>query len=72
VDSFGKWALCTLVGLVLALIFGSFLLAVIWLIISAEVAAVLFTRLRGWLEIPEGQGRKPPRRPDLVDQGLEP
>jgi hypothetical protein len=72
VDSFGKWALCTLVGFVLALIFGSFLLAVIWLIISAEIAAALFTRLRGWLEIPERLPDKPRPRPDLADQSLEP
>ena len=71
-DSFGKWGIGTLVGFVLALIFGSFLLAVIWLIISAEIAAVLWTPLRGWLEIPERMGDRPPRRPDLVDQSLEP
>jgi len=72
VDSFGKWALCMLVGFVLALIFGSFLLAVIWLIISGEIAVVLWTPLRGWLEIPEGPGREPQRRTDPVDQSLEP
>jgi hypothetical protein len=72
VDSFSKWGLCTLVGFVLALIFGSFLLAVICLIISAEIAAALWTPLRGWLEIPERLADKPRPRPDVVDQGLEP
>jgi hypothetical protein len=72
VDSFGKWALGTLVGFVLALMFGSFLFAMVLLIISAEIGAVLFTRLRGWLEIPERLPDKPRPRPDLADQSLEP
>jgi hypothetical protein len=80
VDRFGTWGVCTLVGFVLALIFGSFLLAVICLIISAEIAVVLWTPLRAWLEIPEERSRAP-RQPrhefvdqdlELVDQGLEP
>jgi ABC-type microcin C transport system permease subunit YejB len=72
VDSFGKWALCTLVGFVLALMFGSFLFAIVLLIISAEIAVVLWTPLRGWLEIPERLPDKPRPRTDLADQGLEP
>ena len=71
-DSFGKWALCTLVGFVLALMFGSFLFAMVLLFISAEIGVVLFTPLRGWLEIPERLPDRPRPRTDLADQGLEP
>ena len=52
--------------------FGSFLFAMVLLIISGEIGVVLFTPLRGWLEIPEHLPDKPRPRPDLADQGLEP
>jgi hypothetical protein len=66
VDSFGNWALGTLVVFILALIIGGFLLAMICLFVSAEIALVLWTPLRGWLGIPEastqaaaaGRGRR--------------
>jgi membrane protein implicated in regulation of membrane protease activity len=72
VDSFGIWGICTVAVFFLSLIIGSFLLALIWLAISAEVAAVLWTPLRGWLGIPEPRSREArQRRAELVDQDLE-
>jgi hypothetical protein len=65
---------------ILALIFGSFMLLLIWLIVSAEAAVVLGTGLRGWLGIPEGRDHASRDRRsepidqdlDLIDHGLEP
>ena len=69
------------------MVFGNFILLLIWLVISAEVAVVLWTPLRGWLGIPEPRASKPrasaPRSRhvelvdlevdlELVDEALEP
>ena len=56
------------------------MLILIWLAISAEIALVLWTPLRGWLEIPEPRTRGTRQRHmeladhdlELVDQALEP
>ena len=67
-DSFGNWALITLIVCVLALIVSGFLFAVICLIVSAEIAAVLWSPLRGWLAIPERQAEKPRRRAQVAER----
>lgn len=72
VDGFGNWALGTLVVFILALIVGGFLLAMICLFVSAEIAMVLWTPLRGWLGIPERRAREPRRRVEVADQILDP
>jgi hypothetical protein len=72
VDSLRNWALGTLVVFILALIVGGFLLAMICLFVSAEIALVLWTPLRGWLGIPERRTRKPRPRVKVAEQGLDP
>jgi hypothetical protein len=71
-DNFGNWAVGTLVVCTLALVFGSFLLAFVCLVISAEVAAVLFTSLRAWLGIREPRAPEPRRRVAPAEPALEP
>jgi predicted tellurium resistance membrane protein TerC len=80
VDRFRLWGLCTAAVFILSLIVGSFMLLLIWLIVSAEAAVVLGTGLRGWLEIrerrdPASRNRRTELNDqdlDLMDQGLEP
>jgi hypothetical protein len=72
VDSFGNWALGTLVVFILALIVGGFLLAMICLFVSAEIAVVLWSPLRGWLGIPERRAPKPRRQAQVAEPGLDP
>jgi hypothetical protein len=72
VDSLGTWAVGTLFVCTLALVFGSFLLAFICLVVSAEIAAVMFTSLRAWLGIPERPAPQPRRTVAPAEQGLEP
>ena len=72
VEHFRLWALCTAAVFILALIVGSFMLLLIWLIVSAEAVLVLGTGLRGWLGIPEPRERGPRhRRTEPIDQDLE-
>jgi hypothetical protein len=71
VDSFRFWGLCTGFVFLLSLIVGSYLLILIWLVISAEIAVVLWTPLRAWLEIPERVDEPRTRYAELTDQDLE-
>jgi hypothetical protein len=71
-DNVGNWAVGTLVVFTLALVFGSFLLAFICLVVSVEIAAVLFTSLRSWLGIPERTAPEPRRRVAPAEPALEP
>jgi hypothetical protein len=72
VDSFRLWGLCTGVAFLLSLIVGSYLLILVWLVISTEVAVVLWTPLRGWLGIPEPRAPKPrARHAEFVEEDLE-
>ena len=71
-DSVSNWAVGTFVVFVLALVFFSFLLAVICLIVSIELAVVMWSPLRGWLQIPEHQAAPPKRRARIAETSLEP
>ena len=73
-DSFGSWALGTLVVSVLVLMVFGFTVALVCFILAAEIAVILWTPLRGWLAIPEQPPRRTSRRVDLdvAEQGLEP
>ena len=79
-DRFTLWGVCTAAVFILSLIVGGFMLALIWVIASAEIAVVLGTGLRGWLGIPESRDHasRNPRTElvehdlELIDQGLEP
>jgi hypothetical protein len=72
VEPFRLWGLCTAGVFILSLIGGGFMLLVIWLIVSVEIAIVLGTGLRGWLGIPDHRNQAPRhRRTELVDQDLE-
>jgi hypothetical protein len=71
-DNFGNWAVGTLVVCTLALVFGSFMLAFVCLVISGEIAAVLFTSLRAWLGIPERSAPVRTRRVAPAEPALEP
>jgi hypothetical protein len=73
VESFGNWAVGTFFVFVVALVFFSFLTAVICLIVSVELAVVMWSPLRGWLGIPEpappGAGSR--REGELIEPGLD-
>jgi hypothetical protein len=73
VESFGNWAVGTFFVFVVALVFFSFLAAVICLILAVELAVVMWSPLREWLGIPE---RVPPvaasrQGAEIVETGLD-
>jgi hypothetical protein len=71
VESFGNWAVGTFFVFVVALVFFSFLLAVICLIVSIEIAVVMWSPLRGWLQIPEREAPQPRRRMEIAGPELD-
>jgi hypothetical protein len=73
VESFGNWAVGTFFVFVVALVFLSFLAAVICLILAVELAVVMWSPLREWLGIPEPAPRAPAPRHhgDVIEPGLD-
>lgn len=73
VESFGNWAVGTFFVFVVALVFFSFLAAVICLILAVELAVVMWSPLRSWLGIPEPDlsAPAPRRRVEIVKTGLD-
>ena len=71
VESFGNWAVGTFFVFVVALVFLSFLAAVICLIVAIEIAVVMWSPLRGWLQIPEREPPAPKRRTKIAGPRLD-
>jgi hypothetical protein len=69
VESFGNWAVGTFFVFVVALVFFSFLAAVICLILAIELAVVMWSPLREWLQIPErvAPAPAPLRRAEIAE-----